>query len=266
MYNVPFNNQGVAERYLGFIPQSIAQFLGVSGGGFTGFDANRLTATNHTLTGGSPTYNEEPAEFNDVNYNDGNYTATPDYRYTATALGYYQFWTRSDILITAMTSGAVINLDIKMKRFNSVNTLLETKTLNAVYSSGGSYVENFFDYFVLNAGDYVHIRYEFTLTLGSSATFDITTGSSFTSQWVADLGGVVQEYDPDDYHIYDFDAPEYPMSLADWFSVAAQPAGAFVLNQEGTTATDIITFADKVDFRPFAGKADLRTFSKYNGF
>lgn len=266
VYNRPFTNQEVAVNFLGFIPNSIAQFLGISGGGFTGFDANRQTLTSHTLNGGGPTYNEEPAEFNTVNYSDGNYTATPDYRYTAAGVGYFNMLTRLELDVTAVTLGSTLGISIMAKRFNSGNVLQETITTQQTVTTFGTHV--FFNNFemVFNSGDYVHIRYEFTLLVGTSITFDITTGSNFFSYYVVGLGGVVQEYDPGDYHIYDFTTEKYPMSLTDYLALYANPAGSFKLNTGSVAGEDIITFADRIVYRPFTGSADLKTFGKYNGF
>lgn len=265
VYNYPFTNQQVSVNYLGFIPNSIAQFLGVTGGGATGFDAERQTGTSHSLTGGSPTYNEEPAEFNTVNVNDGNYTASPNYRYTAAGVGYFSMLTSLKVTVTAIASGAVLNVKILAKRFDSGNVLQETITTNDNISTGGTFT--LFNSFqmVFNTGDYVHIRYEFSLVLGASVSFDIDLNSLFLSNWVVGLGGVVQEYDPTDYHIYNFKC-NYPMALSEYLSIYSNPAGAFKLNQGPDTADDIITFADRIVYRPFTGSAELSTFSKYNGF
>lgn len=266
VYNYPFTNEQVAINYVGFIPNSIAQFLGVTGGGATGFDAERQTLTSHTLNGGTPTYNEEPAEFNTVNFNDGNYTASPSYRYTAAAVGYYNIFARLQVAITDIDLSSVLRVQILAKRFNSLNVLQETISTDDFLSSGGTFTLQNNYQMVFNTGDYTHIRYEFTLVGGiGEVSFNINTGVGFFSFWVVGLGGVVQTYDPEAYHIYNFKC-EYPMSLSDWESVAANPARVFKLNLGSDTAEDIITFADRIVYRPFAGTAEVNTFSKYNGF
>lgn len=267
VYNIPFTNQRVAERYLGFVPNSIAQYLGISGLATTGFDANRQTATSHNLTAGSPTYNEEPAEHNNVIFNDGNYTATPTYKYTAAGTGFYRFLSRLEFEITSSSSfGSIVGVSIVAKRFNAAAVLQESKTLTDSFSAVGTHVMNHDFYFVMSATDYVQLRYEFTLLAGASLDLDITTGSSWLSTYIFGLGGIVQEYDPADYHIYDFQAEKYPMSLTDYLALFADPAGTFKLNTGADSADDIITFADRIVYRPFEGAADLKTFGKYNGF
>lgn len=264
VYNIPFTNQRVAERYLGFVPNSIAQFLGISGLATTGMDVFRQTPTNHSLTAISPTYNEEPAEHNNVNYTDGNYTASPDYKYTAPALGFYRFLAKCEIDVVP-TSG-ILTINVIAKRFDSGAVLLESKSTGPItVGSGNQFVFNDF-YFVLFVGDYVQIRYEFTRVSGVSVDFTINTGSNWISTYIFGLGGVVQEYDPADYHIYDFTTEKYPMSLTDYLALFADPAGTFKLNTGADSADDIITFADRIVYRPFEGAADLKTFGKYNGF
>lgn len=213
-YNYRLTNSETLARYIGGIPSTIAQYSNASGDGL--FSATPFA--NYAF-GLAPPY-LFLATFDNTAYNTGGYYDAQD-TYTAPTAGVYTFNTQVNFDLNGLAVGQFF---VYARRYDSTNTLLETKVL---YNSGiiqgiGYFPGPFIQFssgqlsfnFILNSGDYVQIWYE-----GSSTLYgNILNTSYFTCVDNTIGGGIYQVYDPKDYPVYLYEY-EYPVSSSEFMDM-----------------------------------------------
>ena len=219
-YNVRLFNYNVAERFLGAIPLSIAEYLGTVDDLFY---AKRNSITdNPAITPLSPLASNEPVQFDDdytapyhdVNNHYGNATvqgnpvSQANSRFTAFASGMYVF----KVVIGSVVCGiANANLTVAVKRYDAGNAYISFSNLIIPMQVGASTnVEFELPSIYMNATDYVQVDIGYGTAIGID---DLNFGLTF--ECISNPGGgIYKTYDPADYPIvvYSF---QYPISNSD---------------------------------------------------
>jgi hypothetical protein len=235
-FNESFINQNVALRFLGGVPNSIAQYLTPAGTNqFRATDTNAYPFT--FFASYSPDVSIEPLVQDDdsttPNFDSGaNYSIITS-RFDAPAGGIYTFNGRRDFQFKNTSPGSRpnINVGLYLMVYDSGGTLLSTNelhyspVLNVPESSTIGYSASGVKSVIMAAGDYARLK----------TTIHILATNPELSQWKLEYGlfecldavtgsGVFQVYDPNLYSVqlHDFD---FKMTEAEWELIDSDPRG-----------------------------------------
>jgi hypothetical protein len=250
-YNASLMNSAVTPRYLGAVPNSIAQVLaGINDTCLilrTQLDVIKVSAPTTNIA----TY--EPVQFNDKTtppFNDpgGNFTLVNG-RYTAVTVGgFYRFESEFDIEYvfnntTVAPTTATITITFLHKDVAN-NPLNDTKVIFTETMEDGVFPisSKVYTYkaqsqmFSMAIGDYVHIaitvQWNNVLSNVDNFLYAQVKRGLFNTLYTSNGGGEVTAYDPDKYPAYQFEF-EYPMSKDDFQLLLDQPNYAITLNTDG---------------------------------
>lgn len=253
-YNERLTNSQAAIRYIGFVPNSIASYLSVTGTGT--FHAYLPSDINHTATVAPDNDDYNPLALSAEDFDvSGDYN-TATYRFTAPDSGVFQFDT--NILLEANGSGvgsATAYFQAYLRIFNSsgviqnvgesfggivygVRMFTATTFLTGVpyvgIGVGGSYNFTGTANVVMRQGDYAILRFS---KVGTTGDIDYTIQSGVDTTYFKCLdntlgGGVFQTGDPSTYPVllHRFD---YPISRGEFQSIVEGSSSLMTFNMEG---------------------------------
>jgi hypothetical protein len=227
-YNEEFTNQKVTEKWLGGIPNSIANFLGNSD---DKFQAEQTTTKSFATLNATPNPTFGNAQYNDdstlPNNDPGmNYNIT-DFYYKAPAAGLYSFYAESRITTndTSPFSNRISmylivfdNLGVVKYALNNANDT--AVSINYIQNIEGGVHKSTWSNVVLEKDDRVAVQM-FSIKIHDSNYF-LGAGSIFSCISTATGGGIYQTIDPSAYKIkkYSF---EYPISYDQYKTIISDP-------------------------------------------
>lgn len=234
-YNQRLINGEVAKRFYGYVPSSIAKFLGV---GDNTFFATRTASGAQTFVA-NQTANCQQLIFDDDftapnNDNNNNWNTTNN-SYVCPLNGIYHFSTLTKVTLYPQNPPgfAMITNYITFSRFDSSNNFIadyETQHIQHTIDQNTTYNITLSAAIYLNAGDivkayYCHRTDGYLNTPSSNPTaFKILFGSTIACDNDVSGGGIYQTNDPKDYLglLHEFD---YPIDETTWASIKANPRG-----------------------------------------
>lgn len=218
-YNQRFNNESIANNYLGAVPNSIATSLG---------NTDNTCLVSRGSDGYFPAISFGPAiesaeEFADdttlPNHDVNNRFNTSLFRYTAQRTGFYSFIStiHYDILDFIGSPGY---LRLALVRYDSMGVFLgDVRSADTLPGNGyaGAHTHSVTGSFSLNANDYIEGVIEFNSGPNSSDSYGalVHKNSTFECTATADGGGVYKKYDPEDCPVDKFTF-SCPLSRSDY--------------------------------------------------
>jgi hypothetical protein len=189
-YNERLNNRNVAERYLGLLPNSLAQYFAPSG------------------TGNNPTFT---VVADAVSENIGAHYNAATGEYTAYTGGVFDF-----TLNCVDDKGSVFHGYVRIMIYDSTGNLKRRGT--AFTCNTGTRQARY----VMTEGDVAKLVYYAGNTSGSSITTTLFKGSWWSCIANTGTGGIFQDYDPANYaiNIHEF---QYPLSETQVDTLLANP-------------------------------------------
>lgn len=271
LYNEALLNSAVIGRYR--LASSVGSFWDPTNASFL---AERVNATNTPevfILGGtgviSPTIVQFDDDYTSPNFDtsnawgngttQGNPVSQANSRFTAPAVGYYEFninvdWAVIDRLpnYTAPSNSFLfmrMALYCLVERYNASNTLISTQMFTSAYHSEiGDYSHAFTAGLSMSAGDYIVVKSQFyvvggfdVVNIGSAtpanstaqATVVLRAGSSIGTSFVAG-GGYIDGGGPAAILKYTFDRH---CTLSDWLSLTEQPESALTISNTSAPLT-----------------------------
>jgi len=264
--NERLTNAAIAARYLGGVPNTIAAFFGNIGDGI--FYAYLTTSQSYSNTG-NDVY--DPAGFDATLTNTGTYYDTALFRFDAPEAGVYNFRCNINIEITAQNTAPVILWQLRIQRFDTGGTLIDSKNAfiknytspigidyysNSIIGSfniGDGVITNY----VLNDGDYITVRLDKSRGGAGDIDYTIKGGNQTFFECYNNTvgGGEFQIYDPNDYpiQIHEF---EYKMTLAEFQNILANQRSSYAFY----SSPDNIRYGwvSEIKYNHYKGLANVR--------
>lgn len=202
VFNESLLNSNVLIRWLQFVPNSIAAFLG---NGNDTFNAQRLSNTAIVAN-----YSELPGQFNDeIADPNNNYTPAVTFEYKIPVSGMYIFKCALELTNMDVSNPGACTATVKIKRYDSFGlaggNLLDERVKNFTID-----VDTFecllnTDFFYCDSADEVITEF----TINNFVTGTINSNSYFRCTTAITGGGIFQTYDPEEYPVlkYKFQFP-----------------------------------------------------------
>lgn len=207
-YNETFNNQNTTERWLNGIPNQIAQFLGNNDDTFKATSTSDQTITPPTVYVPFLFQDDSTPPNHDVS---GNYDNALS-RYTTPVGGGYVFNYTGRLTVTHPTTNVFL-AEIYIRRFDSLLSLIEERLISTISATTSEPVKNAninaSASFNANTGDIFTVEIR---TVGIYTSIKQYSGAVFECTSTATGGGLVGNFDPDNYKIkkYSF---KYPLTF-----------------------------------------------------
>lgn len=247
-YNAELRNSQCVNRYLGFIPNSIAGYFGVATNRFKAIKTTDEEWTDTTIPVPPTGEIETPVSFeNDSTggaFDDGNNYSNSIYEYTCPFGGVYsfnQFFTYTQAGLYNFPDNW-FSFTLMFKRYDSGGVaggvLLQTLTATTTtHPSNGTFTKSFSGTMNCNAGDVVVVSVQIVLdgsfTLPLHQSFKMLAGSYFEcTDAITGADGVVATSDPNDYKIIQVDFT-HPINSALFRTIKANPKGKFKITSNG---------------------------------
>ena len=205
-HNERLTNKEVANRYLGLVPASIANYFKPEGTGDM-----RVGLSSSLFTSGV----FEKVPFDSLSLDNGNNFDIVNNRYTAYTGGVYDFTT--DI---RAGDGYGCFFYVYLRVFDRDDNVLHE--LNYYNINNQPHTTRI----ALNEADYVEVWVKHYLVTGTPHTWSVNTNSSWTCEANTGTGGVFQDYDPADYpvQVHEFN---YPMTQEQFEGIVSDPTNLF---------------------------------------
>lgn len=279
-YNVQLLNSAVGERFLGGVPNAIADIL------------NNVTDEVLVLrsqTNSGPVVNDNnPAVFDPLVFNDkttppyfdtgGNFTLATG-RYTAPAGGLYKF-NYTGIVSFSTIMGTFYGLEAKVifRQFDATNVQIgvdDAVITNIGFESAIDKTVNATSkLFVLSGTDYVAVTIELKIInfVDESAADVFVKSGVFSTVYTSNGGGTLTAYDPAAYPVYKFEF-EYPLTRAEYDIIKNQPnyaitiniaepsAAVFAGNSYVAASSSWNVFIEQCKYNRFTAKANFTCFA-----
>ncbi|REJ84539.1 MAG: hypothetical protein DWQ44_08935 [Bacteroidetes bacterium] len=269
-YNEGLTNQKCIERWAGGIPRSIANYLGGDDHRFSAskIDPNFSNLYFDLTGGGAGSFGAQlnprddfsaPRFDTNNNYGDGTaqgslITVHSKKRFTAALGGFYRFRWGFHLIVTYISPGANGHVRLKLKRYNSSNSLIEERVATFAmqpYPAANYQMQNeMVEGFTMNAGDYILPEFGYTKqNLNTPLHADVTVLDTFFSCPYNSIGGGLwKTIDSADFPalFFSFNAP---LSFDQYKQIIQSPSGAV---EFGTDEKNYIAWVDNL-------KHNLRT-------
>ena len=259
-YNEGINNANIIQRFIGFMPNSLVQFIG------TGnlFQASRTPGIG-TLT---PNVSNEPVQFDDDftppnfdtsnNYGNGTPQGSPVSAANSRCSFPFNAVATYQVYIETIVGGAAGNVTVTIKRYDASNVLL-SYTQKVVSFSSGLHVNNYFDLVPLYSEPTDYMTCD--ITFGNNMQPD-TNGKMYWSCVSTGFESELSVFDPDDCDIYKNEFT-YPMSVSEMEAIAVNPKGLIKYSRDGGL-TNEYGWIDTIKHTPKTGQAQIVVSSTKN--
>lgn len=224
-YNEDLTNKAVAERYLGLVPASIANYFSPAGTG--NFAAAR--SANTTISGTSFVQFKCPLDVESLD--NGGYYDTTNYSYLAFNGGVFDFTYKCDVNVMYTTNPTMRRGGFVWFKIYDPDGNLRAETPKRPSAYGYlNPVQGGIPYTIrVTLSENETVEMWFASQVDPPATtvnIEFTRNSYWTCEANTGTGGVFQEYNPADYpiQIHEFG---YPLSQADFEQIIASPTGLF---------------------------------------
>jgi len=259
-YNELMNNANIIQRFVGFVPNSIVQFIG------TGnlFQASRTPGIG-TL---NPLVSNEPVQFDDDytppnfdsnnNYGNGTPQGTPVSAINSRCSFPFKAVSTHRIYIETIAGGSAGNVTVTVKRYDAANVLL-SYTQKIISFSSGLHVNNYFDLVPIytDPTDYLTVD----ITFGINMQPD-TDGKMYWACVSTGFEGELSVFDPEDISIYKNDFA-YPMSVREMDVITRNPKGLIEFSRDGGVNKEY-GWIDTIKHSPSTGIAQITLTSTKN--
>ena len=255
-YNIGLTNSNILDRYIGGLPNNVAQYTGAIGDGL--FYAYSSAA----LFTGPPT-NDYLITNASVSQNVGGYYNTGTSRYTAPVTGIYSFGVYFEMYnINWNICCGPIDFRVIIRYYDSSGFAKDTY-LGPMQTANPGVTTSLFWSFQrtqkMNAGDYAEVRMEADGGLNGIINYDYS--SHFTCYDNTVGGGVMEYIDPKSYPIllHEF---EYPLSNAQFCNIVQNPLSKiqFKMNQQVYRTGWI----KEIKYQHISKKASIKLFTSQN--
>ena len=270
VYNAALYNDKVANRFLGGIPNTLVKRITVADTGFLAYRTGAETITTPAAPNalGMELYpmpfGQDYAVGSAIGYDNqndyGNGTAAntlvtqANSRYTAPALGAYQFRCRVGKIIAAYGGNQSV-VTVTFHHRDSGGTLITESEHPTFFNTAGvKYITIDSYQFIMSPGDFVDITLQWRIH--STIVIDPLYPCTFELLTVNSFGGVFKEYDPNDYinNEYRF---TYPMTRQQYKSIRENPEGLVTVTSGNFSAQGWIKSVKYRPSGPSGGQADI---------
>lgn len=264
-YNPSLMNNAIADRFIGSVPNSIAQSLNNINDEFLAYKAPfdlLIYPAVTTIAPVSPFTNDSTPPYFDTG---GNFTlATGRFTVPALAGGLYGFYARMEfrinILASSNTPSGAVTIQLKQNYWGPGPLFTKTgnETITIPTTELSFVVEIYSGLVPMNPADWVDL--EITAALGGNLQIarlyvdNIEFGTTYTSNG----GGFTHVYNPEDYPAYKHEF-SYPMTRSEFQLLKNNPHYAIEINRDGINNQKV--YIKEVKYSRLTGMADFTCIS-----